>query len=100
MTSSVFYDAVFIGSANSNSTGGGLDPNSMQFVEQAYMHQKPIGALGSSGSAVLKGLGINGQPGVYSGDAGMGTTDVLNALSGPVRFPQRFPTDDVQMICG
>lgn len=98
-TSDVFYDAVFIGSA-AGTNGTGLDPDSYQFVMEAYSHGKAIGALGSSGSAILKSLGISGAPGVYSGSASAVTMDVLTALSGPVRFPQRFPTDDVQAICG
>lgn len=97
-TSDIFYDAIFIGSSMS-SNGTGLDMNSYNFVDEAYGHGKAIGAFGSSGSAILKSLGIAGMPGVYSGGAGAVTTDVLNALSGPVRFPQRFATDDISAIC-
>jgi catalase len=106
IASSVFYDAVFIGSntannGSSDSSGSeGLTYTMASFIEQAYSHGKAVGALGASGMVFLNGLGISGQPGVYSGDAGAVTTQVLNALSGPVRFPQRFPTDDVASICG
>ena len=104
-TSDIFYDAVFIGSAggsNSSYAAGanGLTSDAMNFVMEAYGHGKAIGALGSSGSAILKSLGIDGKPGVYSGDAGAVASGVLTALSGPVRFPQRFSTDDVEGICG
>ena len=60
--SSVFYDAVFIGSmGNSSGTSGtgplALDPNAMAFVMEAYSHGKAIGALGNSGGGFLLGLG-------------------------------------------
>ena len=98
-TSDIFYDAIFIGSA-AGANGTGLDTNSYDFVMEAYGHGKAIGALGSSGSAILKSLGIAGEPGVYSGNAAAVTSQVLKALSGPVRFPQRFATDDIKAICG
>lgn len=112
LASSVFYDAVFIGSSMSSGNMAGangtmstatLDTNTMQFVMQAYGHGKAIGALGSDGEAVLMGMGVGGSNdtlGLFAGDAGTVTTDVLDALSGPVRFPQRFPVDDVEAICG
>ena len=100
ITSDIFYDAILIGSDCGNSSANALDANSMNFVMEAYGHGKAIAAIGSSGSAIVKSLGIAGEPGVYVGDAGTVTSDVLSALSGPVRFPQRFPTDDLQAICG
>jgi catalase len=102
--SSVFYDAVFIGSVGGNSTSGniGLDMNAMAFAMQAYSHGKAIGALGTNGASVLRGMGLDFNPdlGLYAGDVGPVTMDVLDALAGPVRFFQRFPTDDLQVICG
>ena len=99
LTSDVFYDAVFIGSAT-GTNGSGLDMDAYNFVMEAYGHGKAIGALGTSANGILKSLGIAGASGVYAGNAGAVTKDVLDALSGPVRFPQRLPTDDVQAICG
>lgn len=104
--SSVFYDAVFIGSSMMNGNGSMmavLDMNAMGFVMQAYGHGKAIGALGTGGEGVLMGLGVGGMNeslGLFAGDAGTVTMDVLQALSGPVRFPQRLPVDDVDSICG
>ena len=103
-TSSVFYDAVFIGSiqGGSNSTGPlMLDPNGMAFIMEAYSHGKAIGALGNSGQAFLQGLGlgVNAAAGLCAGSPGEVTMGVLSALSGPVRFPSRFPTDDIAAIC-
>ena len=103
--SSVLYDAVFIGSAassNMTSTALGLYSDAEAFVMEAYSHGKAIGALGSSGMGFLQGMGLsaNSSLGLYAGAAGQVTTDDLSALSGPVRFPQRFPTDDVAIICG
>jgi catalase len=104
-TSSIFFDAVFIGSISTNSSANGvlsLDLDAKNFVTEAYSHGKAIGALGSSGAAILRGLGLDFTPslGLYSGDAAQVTRSVLDALRGPVRFPQRFPTDDVAAICG
>ena len=48
-TSSIFYDAVFIGSVSSNSSDAGslaLDLNANIFVTEAFSHGKAIGALG------------------------------------------------------
>ena len=103
-TSSIFYDAIFIGSIQSGSNATGspvLDFNAQAFVMEAYSHGKAIGALGSSGQAILQGLGqsVNETAGLYAGDPAQVTTSVLNALSGPVRFPMRFPTDDLAAIC-
>ena len=98
-TSDVFYDAIFIGSSTTMN-GTGLNMDMYSFVMDAYSHGKAIGALGSSGMNILKSLGIANMPGIYSGGAASVTTDVLKALSGPVRFPQRFPTDDIVAICG
>ncbi|KAK5113414.1 hypothetical protein LTR62_003514 [Meristemomyces frigidus] len=97
-TSDIFYDAIIIGSLSGNDTA--LDPTSAGFVMEAYGHGKAIGALGSSGMDVLQYLDIASQPGIYAGAASTVANQVLDALSGPVRFPQRFPTDDVQAICG
>ena len=74
--------------------------DAMSFILSAYAHGKPIGALGSNGAALLQSLGLaaNSSLGMFSGDAESVTRDVLNALSGPVRFPQRFPVDDAS-IC-
>jgi catalase len=101
--SSVFYDAVLIGSPESgNSTGSSsLDAMSMAFVKQAYSHGKAIGALGNGGIGVLDGLGFptNSSMGVYSGATGQVATSVMEALMGPVRFFARFPIDDLDVIC-
>lgn len=101
-TSNLFYDAVFIGSiANSTiALTNGPNNNAMAFVMEAYGHGKAIGALGFTGQSALVALGIAGEPGVYSGSTSDVTQDVLTALSGPVRFWQRFPTDNVTAICG
>lgn len=103
-TSSIFYDAVFIGSMQAGSNSAGslvLDPHAQAFVMEAYSHGKAIGALGSSGQVFLQGLGlgVNSTAGLYAGSPEEVTTSVLNALSGPVRFPWRFPTDDIAAIC-
>ena len=106
-SSSIFYDAVFIGSipvstSTTSASTLGVDMTMQSYVTEAYSHGKPIGALGSNGAAVLRGMGINFDPslGLFSGDPAQVTMNVLNALRGPVRFPQRFPTDDIATICG
>ena len=95
LAANVFYDAVFIGSPSA--AGGKLDMNTQNFVMGAYGDGKAIGAI--HGGAVVGGLGIAGEPGVYVGGAAAVVDKVLKALSGPVRFPQRFPTDDLTAIC-
>lgn len=67
---------------------------------EAYSHGKAIGAFQPSGAAILESIGIAGEPGVYAGSASNVVEKVLKALSGPVRFPERFPTDDILAICG
>ena len=111
-TSSIFYDAVILGSSitTTNYTGSGYtNPtsssvelfNMQQFVQEAYGHGKAIAAVGSSGTTMLKQLGVDNVDsnlGVYTGTADTIAKEILTALSGPVRFPQRFPTDDLS-IC-
>ena len=98
---SVFYDAVLIGSAvdTNGAHAAGLDPDGFGFVMEAYGHGKAIGAFQPEGAAIIRGLNIAAEPGVYAGTASEVVGRVLTALSGPVRFPQRFPVDDVQAIC-
>ena len=98
-TSSIFYDAIIVGDtiANATLTDNILaDFNMESFVQEAYGHGKAIAAIGDAGFATLKNLGISGGSsiGVYQGAAAMVAMDVLDALAGPVRFPQRFPVDD------
>jgi catalase len=60
-TSSIFYDAIFIGSlsSGSNSTGSlTLVDNAKAFITEPYSHGKAIGALGGSGAAFMQGLGL------------------------------------------
>lgn len=117
-TSDIFFDAVFIGSldasvddeAAADSAGyvrpsistnatatDALDSASYNFLMEAYGHGKAVGIIGSSGNTILRS--IANEAGVYTGDAASVTNDVLDALAGPVRFPERFPTDDVDAIC-
>jgi catalase len=98
-SSSVFYDAVLIGTSNATS----LIDDAATFLMQAYKHGKPIGALGGNGDALLTSLGIGGtndSMGVFSGSAASVTSQVLTALSYPSRFFGRFPIDDLEEICG
>jgi hypothetical protein len=44
------------------------------------------------------GLTTNPAMGIFNDNAAAVTGDLLDALSGPVRFPQRFPVDDAS-IC-
>ncbi|OAP62030.1 hypothetical protein AYL99_04233 [Fonsecaea erecta] len=97
LTSEVMYDAVFIGSSANGSIS--TTPNSMaasHFILDAYAHGKPIAALGSNGAQLLQHLQLNANSsiGLYTGNVPTVTMNVLNALSGPARFFQRFPVDD------
>ena len=99
-TSSIFYDAIIVGGmtgASGNTTNNTLaDFNMKAFVQEAYGHGKAIAAVGNAGATTLSAMGVSGDAslGVYQGSATSVANDVLNALAGPVRFPQRFPVDD------
>lgn len=90
------YDAIIIGSLSANSTSI-TQPD--QFINEAYSHGKAIAAIGN-GKQVLTAINVKANPalGIYEGSASMVTMDLLTALSGPVRFPARFPVDDAS-IC-
>ena len=86
------YDAIFIGSL---AGAFELAPfPTVEFIREAWGHGKAIGAFGN-GSQILGMAGYTADSalGIYQGDAAAVTTQVLDALSGPVRFPQRFPVD-------
>lgn len=106
-TSSVFYDAVIVGSLTSsnttatvNGTTAGTSPLFMLLTE-AYSHGKAIAAIGNANN-IFDALDIPADPtlGVFEGDATTVTNQVLTALSGVVRFPQRFPLDDPSICQG
>ena len=106
-TSSVFYDAIVIGSAvNGNYSSASScswlsNFNTKSFIQEAYGHGKAIAVLNGDCMSTLSGMGIDvsAAMGVYTqGDPSAQLMDVLTALSGPVRFPQRFPVDDMS-IC-
>ena len=109
-TSSVFYDAVIVGGgiiSSSNTTGNTTssdsvaDSNIQWFLQETYGHGKAVAAVGNTAAATLTAMGISGDTslGVYAGsDAAKVARDVLSALAGPVRFPQRFPVDGTS-IC-
>lgn len=73
---------------------------SEQFVLQAWSHGKAIGTIGSGGVKFLSSIDLTVDPalGIFNDNAAAVTSDLLDALSGPVRFPQRFPVDDAS-IC-
>jgi catalase len=92
--SSVFYDAVIVAGNNTQS------PDLQAFVQEAYTHGKPIGALGGS-SSLFRTLEPQTNIGLFSETS---TTrlaqDIAGAIALPGRYPQRLPIDDVQAICG
>ncbi len=100
-TSSIFYDAIIVGGATSANgstpvTNSLADFNMKSFLQEAYGHGKAIAAIGDAGAATFSAMGISGDAsmGIYQGSAAAVVMDVLGALAGPVRFPQRFPVDD------
>ena len=98
-TSSVFYDAIIVGSSVAGKKPDPLSPEAADFVREAYGHGKAIAAIGNA-DAQIKLLGIQSDAtlGIFRGSASNVAKKLLAALSGPVRFPQRFPTDDLS-IC-
>ena len=98
-TSSIFYDAIIVGSTVAGKKPDPLSPEAVDFLREAYGHGKAIAAIGNA-DAQFKSLGIQSDAtlGIFQGGASAVAKKVLAALSGPVRFPQRFPTDDLS-IC-
>ena len=105
-TSSVFYDAIVIGgsaagSKNSTQSCDWLKNfDTMQFIQEAYGHGKAFAILDGECTSTLQGLGFNVDTamGIYTqGDPATLVGDIMKALSGPVRFPQRFPVDDMSV---
>lgn len=93
-TSSVFYDAIIV-------IGSTQSPDLQTFVQEAYTHGKPIGALGNSSSVLLSNLQPRTNIGLFS-DSSASTLaqDIAGAIAMPGRYPERLPLDDVQTICG
>lgn len=89
-TSSIFYDALIIGGAESSTTEDTL----IDFVMEAYGHGKPIAAVGN-GTAVLSTLAlpVNSSMGIFAGDAAVVAGQIIQSLMSPVRYPQRNPLD-------
>jgi hypothetical protein len=95
------YDAIVIGSLSSNATADNSTTFAAdQFVLEAWSHGKAIGAIGGGGMMFLSSIGLTVNPalGIFNDNAAAVTGDLLDVLSGPVRFPQRFPVDDAS-IC-
>jgi hypothetical protein len=70
-----------------------------KLIREAWSHGKAIAAIGS-GSQVLKSVGFSADNamGIFAGDAGTVTAQLLDASSGPVRFPWRFQVESAS-IC-
>ena len=93
-TSSVFYDAVIVVGNNTQS------PDLQGFVQEAYTHGKPIGALGST-SSLFRTLQPQTSIGLFSETSATRLAqDIAGAIAFPGRYPQRLPIDDIQAICG
>ena len=93
-TSSVFYDAVIVVGNNTQS------PDLQGFVQEAYTHGKPIGALGST-SSLFRTLQPQTSIGLFSETSATRLAqDIASAIAFPGRYPQRLPIDDIQAICG
>ena len=93
-TSSVFYDAIIVVGNNTQS------PDLQAFVQEAYTHGKPIGALGGA-SSLFQTLQPQTKVGLFSEtSAATLAQDISNAIALPGRYPERQPIDDIQTICG
>jgi len=92
-TSDVFYDAIIVAGSTQLTINTG-------FVQEAYGHDKPIGALRSA-SSTLASLKFSSNVGVFSGmSASVLATAVASAIAKPGRYPQRQPLDDLKAMCG
>jgi catalase len=89
-TSSIFYDAIIIGGAETATPKDTL----IGFVLEAFGHGKPIAAIGS-GTDVFSdlGLSVNSSMGLFAGAASEVAAQIVQALMSPGRFPQRNPLD-------
>ena len=93
-TSSVFYDAVIV-------VGNTQSPDLQGFVQEAYGHGKPIGALSNSTAALFSTLQPPSNIGLFSETSATTLAqDVAAAIAMPGRYPERLPLDDVAAICG
>jgi C-terminal domain found in long catalases len=95
------YDAIVTGSLSLNTTADNSTTFAAdQFVLEAWSHGKAIGAIGGRGVKFMDSIGLTIDPasGIFNDNAAAVTGDLLDVLSGPVRFPQRFPVDDAN-IC-
>jgi catalase len=92
-TSSVFYDAVIVAGNNT------ALPDIQAFVQEAYTHGKPIGALGGA-STMFRTLQPQTSIGLFSAtSAATLAQDIAGAIALPGRYPERLPIDDIQAIC-
>jgi catalase len=89
-TSSIFYDALIIGGAETATPKDTL----ISFVMEAFGHGKPIAAIGN-GTQVFSdlGLNVNSSLGLFAGGATQVASQIVQALMSPGRFPQRNPLD-------
>jgi catalase len=70
------------------------------FVQEAYTHGKPIGALGGA-SSLFRTLQPRTSIGLFNEtSAARLAQDIASAIALPGRYPQRLPIDDVKAICG
>jgi catalase len=84
-TSSIFYDALIIGGAQ---TATPMDTVTT-FVMEAFGHGKPIAAVGM-GTKVLSDLvKVDSSVGLFAGGATAVAGQIAQALMSPGRFPQR-----------
>lgn len=91
-TSSIFYDAIVIGSFSDN---GSVPSYMKDFVYEAFVHGKAVAAIENAAKIFAEiGTSVDPSLGVYHGTAKAVMQNILDALAGPVRFPQRFPVDD------
>ena len=89
-TSSIFYDAIVIGGAETATPRDTLTT----FVMEAFGHGKPIAAIGN-GAVILSDLGlkVDSSMGLFAGSAADVASQIVQALMSPGRFPQRNPLD-------
>jgi catalase len=89
-TSSIFYDTLIIGGAETVTPRDALT----SFVMEAFGHGKPIAAIGNW-TDVFSDLGLNvdSKLGLFAGGATEVASQIVQALMSPGRFPQRNPLD-------
>jgi catalase len=100
--SSVFYDAVVLGSLTNETATDPFHANQLTFLREAYTHGKPLISIGNAADTFTSlGYSNSSTFGIFNANtAEQAAGFVLSSLGNPGRYPNRVPVDDLEAICG